>query len=309
MKYSSILAGVFGLMALAACSNSEEVTVEQPKDLHTITVAYGHGADTRFAIEKIYSEEERHPGFKGSWQNGDMISLVSADGTKKYTYSTTDEGQTATFTLVGSEVPADGDYKIVFPYQWDGNLSDYNVQDIWYGSKFDINNYTHALGTATCSNGKFTGEATLTPIFNFLFLWEDLVLENMQYWFSENDLNTDEGLYQATIYLKGDNLYKSIAGYEGSETGGLELNNFTAYYDRDSEVKYWASELDRYIAFPVLPGTTVKNLYLDFDGASCYVMTGDGEYAEFTEGGHVYYLQNAAEDGSTGANLQFPVPK
>ena len=85
MKYTSILAGFFGLMALAACTNNDEVVVEQTKGLHTITVAYGRGANTRLAIEEKWDDYDML-SFKSSWENTDQIKLVAEDETE-YVYS------------------------------------------------------------------------------------------------------------------------------------------------------------------------------------------------------------------------------
>ena len=53
MKYTSILAGALGLMALAACTNNDEVKMEQPEVAKavTINVTYGRGADTRLTFD------------------------------------------------------------------------------------------------------------------------------------------------------------------------------------------------------------------------------------------------------------------
>jgi len=85
MKYTSILAGFFGLMALAACTNNDEVSMEQPKEVHTITVAYNKGANTRVQLsssEDFYKTK----GFKGTWESDDKIKLVAESGTE-YIYS------------------------------------------------------------------------------------------------------------------------------------------------------------------------------------------------------------------------------
>ena len=92
MKYLNILAGAFSLMALAACTNDDEVTtVEQSKEVRTITVAYNQGADTRYEItlddaygDPPYYTYEYSKGFKVKWTSGDQIALIK-DGTT-YTF-------------------------------------------------------------------------------------------------------------------------------------------------------------------------------------------------------------------------------
>ena len=79
----------------------------------------------------------------------------------------------------------------------------------------------------------------------------------------------------------------------------IELNNFSVrYFDDDN---YWESYTSLIFAFPVLPGKPVTNLRLLFDGVSCNVVNSDGSPASFSEGGHVYIMQEG--------NLKFPVLK
>lgn len=79
----------------------------------------------------------------------------------------------------------------------------------------------------------------------------------------------------------------------------IQLNNFSVrYFDDD---KYWESYAPLIFAFPVLPGKPVTNLRLLFDGVSCNVVNSDGSPASFSEGGHVYIMQEG--------NLKFPVLK
>ncbi|MBQ8485967.1 MAG: hypothetical protein IJ534_07505 [Bacteroidaceae bacterium] len=276
MKYISILAGAFGLMALAACSSEDAVIVEQPKVLHTITVAYGGGADTRFQAEGYY--ENGLPGLKGSWEAGDQIKLKDVNG-KEYIYTAKESGASATFALEGTEVPADGECQILFPADWDGTVDDFSVQDVsdatfWFG---DIvkDKYPYALGTATCTNGSFGETATITPIFNFVYIKPDSFIINMQarYPISEDDEghiipSWTNGM--AEVKLVGENLCNAINGFDeegklvGSSTtdkpgrGQIVLNNFNLkvkerFVNDAGEVFYgYYTSGSIFFAFPVI---------------------------------------------------------
>jgi len=337
MKYTSILAGFFGLMALAACTNNDEVSMEQPKEVHTITVAYNKGANTRVQLsssEDFYKTK----GFKGTWESDDKIKLVAESGTE-YIYSIVaetidEESGTATFTREGK--PADGTYKVVYPADWNGNLDSFDTQDAEFcvgeyedenqgQIKFDANKYLYALGTAELDGGSFKEAVTLTPIFNFIYIYVEYGLNGMWYWFDEytEGIYTDSQGYlvwKPTVQLLGDNLFSKIEGFEGKmgksytlkdydpeagvvvekKVSMIELNNFSVrYFDDDN---YWESYAPLMFAFPVLPGQEpVTNLRLLFDGVSCNVVNSDGSPAKFTEGGHAYSMN--------AKNIQFVVPK
>ena len=112
MKYTSILAGAFGLMALAACTNNDEVAMEQPKVAQTITVTYGNGADTRFTLSD-FSETE---GIKSSWDKNDEISFNAKGLENPISFIADEGGQTATFRLVGGVELEDGKlYRACYP--------------------------------------------------------------------------------------------------------------------------------------------------------------------------------------------------
>ena len=298
MKYTTILAGVFGLMALAACSNNDEVTVEQPEvaKVPTINVTYGKGADTRFEGE-IQEIDQEIAGqmyslryIVGKWTSEDKIALVDKENGKKAIYGIKEikEGGTkATFTYESGDEPTDGTtYMVVFPAEWEGELSDFATQNVLNRSEFDIQNYKHALGEVTCENGAFTNEVILTPIFNFLFVNEGIKPLYMGNYFSKDDL--EDGVLNRVVTLEGAS--NTITGYNiGGEKGSITLNNFTFSINNNSE---WVSDHSRIIAFPVLPGQKVE-LVFDFGTVECYVVdNNDGYPVQFTEGGNFYYVRD-----------------
>ena len=305
MKYSSILAGVFGLMALAACTNEEDVVLEQPNGLHTITVAYNQGADTRFE-GNIQEEDVEIAGqpyslryIEGKWTADDKIALVDKENDKKAIYGIKeikDGGTEATFVYESGDEPTDGTtYMVVFPGEWDGELSDFATQDVLNQKQFNIQNYKHALGEVSCENGAFTNKVTLTPIFNFLFVNEDIAPLNMGNYFTEDDLN-DDGVLNRVVTLEGAS--NTITNYNiGGEKGSITLNNFTFSIKNFGP---WVSNHSRIIAFPVLPGQEVQ-LFFDFGTAVCNVVdNNDGYPVTFTKGGNFYYVRDL--------NLEFSGP-
>ena len=324
MKYTSILAGFFGLMALAACTNNDEVTMEQPKEVHTITVAFNKGANTRVQLSEFSVEE----GFKGTWESTDKIGLIDNNGTT-YEYSidaaTIDEETgVATFTREGDAL-ADGTYKVVYPYDWDGNLDNFDTQDAEFAvydeekeeyiNKFNAEKakqYLYALGDATCEGGMFKEQATLTPIFNFIYVPMEYSFQNMKYWGFQELLEggTRWGTWTTTATLAGMNLYNKIVNFEGTE-GNITLNNISFYAQNPGE-QYggwmWESNNTLIFAFPVLPGHPVQYLGLGFTNSEgkikyCDITNSDGSPAVFNEGGHVYVFTHDK------SNLQFEVPK
>ena len=305
MKYTSILAGVFGLMALTACTNNDEVTVEQPEvaKAPTINVTYGKGADTRFEgnIQEKDVEIAGQPYvlryIEGKWTAEDKIALVDKENDKKAIYGIKeikDGGTEATFVYESGDEPTDGTtYMVVFPGEWDGELSDFATQNVSSKNEFNIQNYKHALGEVTCKNGVFTSTVALKPIFNFLFVNDGIKPLNMGDYFTEDDLN-DVGELNRVVTLEGAS--NTITGYNiGGEKGSITLNDFTFSISNSNN---WISSHSRIIAFPVLPGQEVQ-LFFNFGTVNCYVVdNNDGYPVTFTEGGNFYYVRDL--------NLEFP---
>ena len=311
MKYLNIMAGAFGLMALAACTNDDEVTtVEQPKEVRTITVAYNQGADTRYEItlddpsgDPPYYTYEYSKGFKVKWTSGDQIALIK-DGTK-YTFETQESGEEATFTLVSGKAPsAEGDYKVVFPADWDGNLDNFQAQDV--DADFNPEKYLYSTGTATLTDGEF-GTTNLTPVFCFIFVPEEGVrFWNMVYWgfeerteYEPEEDSEDRGTLNMKINLKGTNLYNKIVDFNGANgnVNYIELSNLSIWRYGNT----WTNVGDRLIAIPVFEGKPISDLVLDFGGIECKVSKKDGSALTIDKGGVIYRLA----DDLDAKNLQF----
>ena len=164
MKYTSILAGAFSLMALAACTNSDEVKMEQPKvaNAPTLTVTWGKGADTRLTMDEWSFEE----GIPSSWQSGDQIGLSENGDADVIIYETNDTGATATFSLVGDEGPENGtEYIIAYPADYFKNGFDVEFQSGKFG---DLKNYAYSLGHTKFTDNVADNKVTLEPMFSFL---------------------------------------------------------------------------------------------------------------------------------------------
>ena len=293
--------------------------MEQPKQVHTITVAYGRGANTRLQTEEDWKDygEFSHLAFKSSWEDTDQIKLIAEGGTE-YVYSidAINEDGTATFTREG-EALEDGTYKVVYPASWNGSLSNYGSQSktsigtTFKDYLFDIKDYQYAMAIAECTGGKFA-EIALKPIFNFLYIPEDLEITNMELydWSSIGGGCTKEidgkTIFNTIIELKGTNLYNTIKNYAGENTGSLWISDSNEYESwpvfYNSESKKWQFEYKTIVAFPVLPGQEpVTDLQLWFYEIPCNLKDASGNDFPFTEGGHVYNLE--------GFNLVFPVPE
>lgn len=309
MKYMNILAGAFGLMTLAACSNNDEVTVEQPQGVRTITVAYNQGANTRYDItvntdmKPPYHAYQYAQGFKVEWTVGDQIDLIK-DGVT-YTYEAQESGDVATFTLVSDTAPTEeGDYKVAFPAGWEGNLGgslSFAIQDL---ENFDPTKYIHATGTATLSGGSFGETVNLTPVFSFIYIPESTQFLEMEYHVNKeaDEYDEESSLWKGDVYLLGENLYNKIDNFEGGtgDVEGIRLENFGVYNNDD----VWKASVDYIIAVPVLD-QPVQYMALQFTGieTSCMIRYSDPwtdsenkYYLTIDQGGLIYKL---AEDGES----------
>ena len=111
MKYTSILAGALGLMALAACTNNDEVKMEQPEVAKAVTIngAFQDGAtinnegaksitinNTGDPVDIVINSENASVTLKGNFNNVWANSkTVNASGAKigSVTFDTALEGK------------------------------------------------------------------------------------------------------------------------------------------------------------------------------------------------------------------------
>ncbi|MBQ9676338.1 MAG: hypothetical protein IJV42_10485 [Bacteroidaceae bacterium] len=164
MKYINVMAGAFGLMALAACSNNDEVTVEQPQVARTLTVTLGNGADTRLTLSEFDAKE----GIKGSWESTDEIGVAALEASPKvFTYKSTGSGPSVVFTLDGEDGPTEGKtYGIAYPPSYITEGYDFRKQT---GLQEGLKDYAHAM-TIVDSFSALDNKVTLTPICSFLYI-------------------------------------------------------------------------------------------------------------------------------------------
>lgn len=286
MKYMNFLAGALGLMALAACNS----VIEQPNALSTITVAYNQGPATRTTItpnpEQSYPYQYATNGIKVTWEPGDRIALIK-DGTT-YTYETDEEGEVATFTLVNGPAPtAEGDYKMVYPADWTGDLTDFAKQNL-YG--FNPRDYLYATGTATLTDGAFEQTVALTPIFSFLFIIEDTPFSNLDLWDLDVDYMDENGQINIPVELEGTNLFNEIVNFDGTDAPNpISLSNLAI----NCNASPWAAASDYMIAIPVVEGKPVTELKLSFDGVKCRVFNKEGsDWLTIERGGLIYFISD-----------------
>ena len=237
MKYSSILAGVFGLMALAACTNNDEVKMDHPKEALTLKVAIGNGADTRLAFLDFDAEE----GIKTEWEKDkDMIGLVEAGedgadvgpGTTVYSFKAQESGNPATFVSEGTE-PADGIYLVGYPKDFLINGFTCAEQS---GAYEDLKNFVILEGETKIENGKFTEEVEVFSPMIFLRI--------------------PAGTVFGDIYGKGESGYAILAG--------PELYN-AIDFTKPEDDRYVEGSIRITMADDIFSETATKEVYLSKD--------------------------------------------
>ena len=236
MKYINVMAGAFGLMALAACSNNEEVVVEQPQVARTLTVTLGNGADTRLT----FSEFDAKEGIKGSWESTDEIGVATLEASPKvFTYKSTGSGPSVVFTLDGTEGPEEGKtYGIGYPKKAITEGYDFRTQT---GLQKDLKDYAYAM-TIVDSFSALDNKVTLTPICSFLYIPKGTVFPGLSV----------EG--SRTIEVEGDNLVPNSIGTSEGTRISVEVGSL---FDKATTTD------DLYIALPFTGKLTGTNMTYD----------------------------------------------
>ena len=227
MKYTSILAGALGLMALAACTNNDEVTMEQPEvaKAPTLTVTWGGSADTRL----IMDEWDFTEGIKSKWVSGDEIGLSENADADIIIYKTSGSGSTAVFELDGTTGPEDDtEYFIAYPAAY--FTKGFNV--VSQSGKFeDTYEYAYALGHTTFTSNVPDNKVTLEPMFSFLCIPQGTVFEeaaNAGSW-------TEDELADTYLELSGKDL---ITGFIPASTSKIQMSPTTrAQVDPSGNIK------------------------------------------------------------------------
>ncbi len=248
MKYTSILAGALGLMALAACTNNDEVKMEQPEVAKavTINVTYGRGADTRVTFEKVNTVDGLL--LKGAWEANDKIAVFAGSDGDVLVFKTNGTGETANFFLVGEGVIEDGkEYTVSYPDVFRTEGFDFSNQT---GLLKDLGKHAYAAGSGVVfKDGKAEDTIELEPICAVLCIPQGTVIEG---------LGMIEGDYtQATLTISGDQVINKWDASElesMGEHGSISINSgevalFTVR-DTDNVVR---TAVDIYIALPI-PG-------------------------------------------------------
>ena len=279
MKYTSILAGALGLMALAACTNNDEVTLEQPKVAQTIAVTYGNGADTRFTL----SDFDKTEGIKASWTKNDEIAFITDGLTEPISFIADADGQTAPFRLVGGTELEDGKtYTVAYPPVYLTKGIDLSEQTGLFKDMIEVDAVA-AVGEAKYENNKLNA-VTLKPVCSFIRIPARTTINGLE----RIMLNT------ASIEFTATNLMTHIPVVEVT-TKAVAIPTIEIIPTEDV---FEASEgqirttTDLYIAIPV-SDSPITNMALRLRGPSAST-TASGKYETL-----VYSIVN--NDGETSA--------
>ena len=263
MKYTSILAGAFGLMALAACTNSDEVKMEQPQVARTITATWGNNADTRLGL--MFKELDKP--ITSYWEQDDELGVAIDPGVNVITYKTSDETSSvknsATFTLVGDTGPEAGEkYRVCYPKSLASQGYNFGLQT---GEFKHLYKYAYAWAKdVVFTENEPDTKVTLEPMSSFLLIPEGTIfpgLKNYDY--------LPEGIE--------DEFYLSFDGYElesaldwvnGPNTDPIKISKEAAgastdksFIKRNSDGEYVAG-FDIFIAVPLINNLEALSLYV-----------------------------------------------
>jgi hypothetical protein len=307
MKYTSILAGVLGLMALAACTNNDEIKIEQPQLARTLTVTWGGSADTRLGL--MFTDV--NAPIKSYWEKNDEIGVSIDAGKDVITYKTTDETSSvktsATFTLVGDVGPvADEEYFVVYPKSYATEGLDFSQQS---GLSKDLYNYAYAMAwPVTFTENESNLNVTLTPFSTFLVIPEGTEFPEL------GDFLTESECADVYFELSGSDLIKKIqweeaitkgvAHYSPYISGDITITKAASatknFIEKNEEGKFVAAH-DIFIAVPIasdpvtnaslyvrLPDTDSRsNWYVEYE---IWTTTAGGGKSATIESGKFYNL-------------------
>ncbi len=302
MKYTSILTGALGLMALAACTNNDEVKMEQPKVAQTITVTYGKGADTRIEFS-AFSEAE---GIKGSWEEGtDKIGFIkdgdSADN--MIIFKAIESGPTAKFELEGETGLVNGEkYSVVYPPEFATNGYDYSSQLGYPDTPRYFGDYDHAAGAVTYNDDEINWGVKLEPIASFLYIPKGTIFPSLAE--ALDYLETD--VADTKIEVVGCNLIPNNNDYieiddETKTYGTVSLTVKKELYPNEYiellalNGENVVANKDFFIAIPVLSDPVndlslyIRNNETNSTVISYYILNSEKD-VEIPEGGHIYKL-------------------
>ena len=263
MKYTSILAGAFGLMALAACTNNDEVKMEQPQVARTITATWGNNADTRLGL--LFKELDKP--ITSYWEQDDELGVAIDPGVNVITYKTTVEtsslNNSATFTLVGDTGPVAGEkYVVCYPKSYATQGFNFVLQT---GEFKHLYKYAYAWARdVTFTENEPDTKVTLEPFTSYLVIPEGTIfpgLKNYDY--------LPEGIEDEFFFrFDGLDLTSAMDWVNGPNTDPIKISKDAEGASTDknfitlnSDGEYVAG-FDIFIAVPVNENMTELSLYV-----------------------------------------------
>ena len=265
MKYTSILAGAFGLMVLAACTNNDEVKMEQPQVARTITATWGNNADTRLGL--MFKELDKP--ITSYWEQDDELGVAIDPGVNVITYKTTVEtsslNNSATFTLVGDTGPVAGEkYVVCYPKSYATQGLNFVLQT---GEFKHLYKYAYAMAMdVTFTENEPDTKVTLEPFTSYLVIPEGTVFPGLKNYVLPEG-SEDEFFFR----FDGLDLTSVIDWENGPNTDPIIISKEAAgastdksFIKRNSDGEFVAG-FDIYIAVPLTENMTELSLYVCLD--------------------------------------------
>lgn len=109
------------VVAMTAVSCVQEMNTESPAP-ETSTVTFDATFDASATKAVLVMPEEGTTKAKVEWEANDQVSILVGEG--KYLYTAAQAGATTTLTTEAEDVPAEGTYYALFPYDADAALAD-----------------------------------------------------------------------------------------------------------------------------------------------------------------------------------------